>query len=188
MAAFFTVAELQSRLGQNIEAVKAEQLADLASDVVRDEIRQKIDLVENDTITLYGDGGELLVLPELPVIAVTSVLLAGSAMTESVRWGTVGDLRRLSYTGSQNSGERVRRWPRGVAVTVVYTHGYATVPNTLKNVALELAAATYSKDDSMSNSGDGSTYRWQQMVLMTKVLGESNLRTALDRYRPVTDV
>lgn len=185
MAAFFTIDELQARLGQNIESTKAQMLADAASDIVRDDLRQRIDQVTDDEVTLYGDGSELLVLPEQPVTAVSSVLLANQALTQSISWRRNGMLWRLTYTGGQYTGVSQISWPNGVPVTVTYTHGYATVPGTIKDVALELAAATYSKDDSMSNgsTNDIASYRWQQMILMQSALQNSNLRSALDRYR-----
>lgn len=185
MAAFFTADELQARVGQSIESTKAQMLADAASDIVRDDLRQQIDEIQDDEVVLYGDGSELLVLPERPVTAVSEVLLAGQALTQSTSWRRNGSLWRLTHPGSQYAGVRQMRWPNGVAVAVTYTHGYATVPGTIKDVALELAAATYSKDDSMSNgsANQDASYRWQQMVLMQSALQNSNLRSALDRYR-----
>lgn len=185
MAAFFTLDELQARIGQNIESTKAQMLADAASDIVRDDLRQQIDQIQDDEIVLYGDGSELLVLPELPVTEVSEVLLSGQPVTQSISWRANGSLWRLSYSGSQYAGVRQISWPYGVPVTVTYTHGYATVPGTIKDVALELAAATYSKDDSMSNgsTNEAASYRWQQMILMQSALQNSNLRSALDRYR-----
>lgn len=142
MTAFFTAAELAMQLqDSDIDVPTANMLAVLASDVVRDDLQQQVD-VAMETITIYGDGGELIVLPERPVTAVTSVLLDGQPIP-AFRWHTNGALRRVIYPGSQFAGQQIMVWPFGVPVQITYSHGYETVPNTIKAVAMQLAAAAY---------------------------------------------
>lgn len=143
MTAFFTADELAMHLQiDNIDEDMANMLADLASDTIRDDLRQLINPVTADQITIYGDGGELIVLPERPVTAVTAVLLAGQPIP-AFDWRPNGALRRVIYPGSQFAGEQTMNWPFGVPVQVTYSHGYATVPNTIKAMALQLAVGSF---------------------------------------------
>lgn len=149
MTAFFTAADLASQMQIDPSAIDtslAAMLADMASDVIRDDLRQTIDLVTNEVITLYGDGGELIMLPERPVLGVTEVLLGGLPLTP-FDWRPNGALRRVIYPGSQFAGEQTMNWPFGVPVRVTYSHGYETVPNTIKAMALQLAASTYANPE-----------------------------------------
>lgn len=172
MAALFTNAELQAQLRlSSVDATTATQLATLASDIVRDELNQLVDYVANDQITLYGDGGDLIVLPERPVVSVSAVLLNGQAVGQ---FSVInGALQRIVYAGSQYAGSSSMRWPYGVPVAITYTHGYQTVPGTIKSVALELAAAAYTVNDTV----DDATFIRSSMRLSAEQC------TRLDPYR-----
>jgi hypothetical protein len=64
---FFTSAELASWLQldpSTINTGTADLLAKLASDAIRDEIRLQVDHVTGETVTLWGDNGEILLLPQ----------------------------------------------------------------------------------------------------------------------------
>ncbi|TDH48887.1 hypothetical protein E2F47_22235 [Mycobacterium eburneum] len=153
---FFTPTDLANRLQIDpgtINTGTAELLAQLASDAVRDDLRQQIDYIQDDEITLWGDNGEILLLPQRPVTAVSAVSLAGQDLVPvqvnstttmlMYDWRPDGSLRRIVYGGSFYAGELFYKWPLGVAVQVTYSHGYQTVPSTMKHVALELAAGAY---------------------------------------------
>jgi hypothetical protein len=183
MTAFFTPIELAQQLqldDNNINDATASMLADLTSDIIRDELRQQINQTINETITLYGDGSELIMLPERPVTAVGTVLLNGQAVTP-IDWRTNGALWRVLYAGSQYANQQVWCWPKGVPVQVTYTHGYAVIPNTIKAVALELAAAAYI-NPSMATSQTAGPYSITTDTTLT--LTDSQL-TRLDRYRTI---
>src|SRR5574337_1193367 len=51
---------------------RADTLLDLASDVIRNEVKQQIGLVTDDEITIPGTTDERILLPERPVISVAS--------------------------------------------------------------------------------------------------------------------
>lgn len=186
MTAFFTSDELAAQLQvADVDVGAATLFANLASDVVRDELRQLVDAVAGETITVYGDGGELLVLPEKPVTAVTSVVLGGLTLT-LFDWRPNGALRRVIYPGSPFAGEQTMAWPFGVPVVITYSHGYVTVPNGIKAVALELAAGAYVNPEIVESYtiGDvsarysrGAEGARQAMQMTTEQ------RTRLDRYR-----
>lgn len=143
MAAFFTVDELEAHLRVTVsDTDAAEQYADSASGIIRDYLGQRIDRVRNDTAVVVGDGSELLMLPEMPVTAVSAVSVGGSALSVG-EWsfGPKGQLWR--YVSASEVLSWVAKWPKGVPVTVTYDHGYVAVPAAVKAVALELAAGLY---------------------------------------------
>lgn len=193
---FFTADELAYRLQMDTGAINtntATLLAQLASDAVREDLRQQIDLVEDDEITLWGDNGEILLLPQRPVTAVSSVVLAGQALVPvqvnattnllMYDWRPEGTLRRIVYGGSFYAGELMFKWPLGVAVQVTYSHGYSTVPSGLKKAALDLAAGVYSNPE-MHDSERVGWVEWSTKLISLDLMACQ--RSSLDLYRNVT--
>jgi hypothetical protein len=192
---FFTSTDLANRLQidpSTINTGTATLLAQLASDAVREDLRQQIDYIENDQVTLWGDNGELLMLPQRPVTAVSGVYLADQELVPSqvnatttmlmYDWRPDGSLRRVVYGGSFYAAELFYKWPLGVAVTVTYSHGYTTVPSAMKHVALELAAGVYSNPD-LQDSGRTGWVEWATKHLTLDL--SSDQRSSLDLYRNV---
>ena len=98
-------------LGRTIDPARAELIVRLASGVVRAEVRQRIDRVA-ETVDLLPRGGMVLLLPELPVWAVSDVVEVVNGISTTLTAGTdyreelgpdgrVGILRRLGG----------RQWP-----------------------------------------------------------------------------
>lgn len=108
------------------------KLIERASAEFRGDTEQQISLVENDTVTLDGDGSTVLLLPELPVHAVTAVVVDGEPLTEDELkgiWSRRGILRRT---------DRCTRWPRaGQAIEVTYTHGWDPIPGDIVDVIVQ---------------------------------------------------
>jgi hypothetical protein len=194
-APFFTSTDLANRLQLDPSVMNsgtATLLAQLASDAVREDLRQQIDVVTDDEITLWGDNGEILILPQRPVTAVSSVSLAGQDLVPVVvnststmlmyDWRPDGSLRRVVYGGSFYAGELYYKWPYGVAVTVTYSHGYATVPSAMKHVALELAAGVYANPD-FQDSGRVGWTEWATKHVSLEL--NPDQRKSLDLYRNV---
>jgi hypothetical protein len=192
-APFFTSTDLANWLQLDpsvINAGTATLLAQLASDVIRDEIRLSVDHVDNDQVTLWGDNGEILLLPERPVTAVTSVLLDNQALVPVVQdatstmlmydWRPDGRLYRIVYGGSFYAGELMFKWPSGVPVKITYNHGWTSVPSALKSVALQIAAQAYSNPE-MHDQERVGWVEWQ--TKLQALLLSPNQRTALDVYR-----
>ena len=193
---FFTTTDLAYRLQLDPTAMNtdaAAMLAQLASDAVREEIRQKVDYVVGDTVTLYGDNGEVLLLPERPVLNVSSVVLAGVTLTPTQVNTTTnmlmfdarpdGALRRVVYGGSFYAAQLYYKWPLGVPVTVTYDHGYQVVPSAMTHVAIELAAAAYSNPELHESERIGWV-EWTTRRLGLDMTAEQ--RTSLDVYRNVS--
>jgi len=90
-------------------------------------------------------------------------------------------LRRVIYPGSQWAGEVTWPWPFGVPAVVTYSHGYTTIPSTIKAVALELAANTYANPEFVASKTVGEvTETYPTLFTLTPWQ-----RSALDVYRRV---
>lgn len=132
-----SVADLEKFLQLTIsDTAAAEAAIDEASAAIRNYTRQTITEVTGDVLTLTVlPVRELILLPELPVTAVASVVEDGTNLTvgDAWRWTAEGILQRVgSYW---NDG-----WQK---VVVTYSHGYATVPDDIKAVAVRAAARRY---------------------------------------------
>lgn len=91
---------------------------------------QAIGFVADDVVILDGDGSRLLLLPQYPVTAVTSVLVDGADVTAEVTWSELGLIRRADpFPGTYRS------------VQVTYSHGYDPVPDDVVDAVLDLAEA-----------------------------------------------
>jgi hypothetical protein len=193
---FFTATDLANWLqidSGTINSGTATLLAQLASDAVRDEIRLQVDLVIDETVTLWGDGGDVLLLPERPVINVSSVILDGQALNPVTLqpyvagsdvplydWRPSGTLERVVYPGSYYAGQLNWAWPNSVQVIVTYSHGWSTPPSALKSVALQIAAQAYSNPE-MHDQERVGWVEWQ--TKLQALLLSLPQRTALDVYR-----
>lgn len=139
--AFATYQDLEDRLRVTFDAaeqVQATALLDAATALVKAAAGQQIDQVNNDTVTLYGTGTGVLLLPEIPVTAVSTVVdWDGSTLTfdTDYRWTTQGVLIRLTAATWRAGGH---------IITVTYTHGYASTPADLQAVTVEAAARAWS--------------------------------------------
>lgn len=149
---FIAVSDLVFYLGRAVEADKAAFAVTSACAVVRQQIGQDLDYVEDDSVLLSGEGGPSLLLPEMPVYSVTSVTDSDDYLlvddTDYVVDLREGLIRAKSTTTFFTRGRH--------NYTVVYTHGYvdddsvsglpADVqewPYAIKLVALHLAARIY---------------------------------------------
>lgn len=138
MSAFCTIADLEAFLQVVIGTPNASAEAAIAgaSAAIQNYTRQRIEQVANDVLTLTIEVyRSVILLPELPVTAVASVVEDGTALTvgDQYRWTSAGLLVRQS-----------RPWGSGWQdVVVTYTHGYATIPDDLKEVCKRAAARAY---------------------------------------------
>jgi hypothetical protein len=109
-----------------------------ATAAIQNYCRQVIEAVANDTVTLDCSGGTRLFLPELPVTTVTSVTEDGDLLVEDddYKVGQNGILHRLWGPWGYGT-DRIQ------IVAVVYSHGYATIPEDIVSVATRMAARAY---------------------------------------------
>ena len=168
---FALQSDVESLLGRPLSALEATYIVNQiakASGLVRLETRQQISQTLGDTITLPGNWGQLLTLPQRPVTNVVSVTVNGTLWTSAqYQWDRYGhislstgsfqpDYGASLYGGTNNllgpagsSGGPLpsgNSWMGGVAtIVVVYDHGYAAIPDDIANmvagmVALQISA------------------------------------------------
>lgn len=155
MAALATVADLEDYLQVDLDAtdeLRATTLLDLASGLIRRVAGQTFDQVADDQVTLEATYTNRLLLPQLPVTAISSVVTNSVTLTENLHYETVlpaGIIRRLS-TG---------RW--NYPTTVTYTHGYATIPDDLRAICVEMAARAWVNPRGLQSEQIGNySARW----------------------------
>lgn len=168
MASFVDVNDYLNYFGlDDTDVARAALDLDVACDKIRDYLHQQIDAVAADAITLFGTDTRALILPELPVTAVTSVTLDGEALTD---W-TV-DAYGLLWRDDP------AYWARGYQYDIVYDHGYATedIPSILKVVAFQLTYA-----GSVSSSGIRQESIADYSVTYATESGTDSILAALDR-------
>ncbi|WP_052914568.1 hypothetical protein [Protofrankia coriariae] len=200
--AYATAEDLRLLLGQDAfsaeETARADLLIGMAEGAVEDETGQPLEQ-STDTVILDaptrsdrwpdspGTGSRKLLLPRWPVTSVTSVTwLRDDADDELLVEGAAAD-----YTWSA-SGILTRVgawWPTTDRSTeVVYTAGYATIPNGVKRIILRLAAAAWNNPALLASEslGDHSrSFATSDGGAVGMALSASDVR-ALGSYRART--
>lgn len=112
-----------------------ERAIEEATAAIQNYTNQTLELVESDSVTFDGRGGNKLYLPQLPVVSVSSVTVDDVALvvTTDYKLGQHGILYRVGNW-----------WTPGIQnITVVYSHGYATLPDDIVSVCARAAARIY---------------------------------------------
>ncbi len=184
MAAFASVSDFATYIQRDLtaeETATAELLLDLSSAAIRSYTGQTLSIVEDDEVTFDAPCGYRIFLPELPVIAVTSVTWDAAELTLLTDYHLYADTGTIRFAG--------RRWsytPQAVVVT--YDHGYATDSpqyGLAQGVCLALAKGTLTsagvdvKSESIGNYS--VTYDAAQSTLWSEE--SSGLRSSLDSLR-----
>jgi len=166
--------ELEILLGRTFtatEAASADLVLAMATEEVRSITGQTISYVAGDILTLDPPLGARLFLPQLPVTAVASVVVAGTTLTLGSP-SITGGYYWYRDTGIITYGS----WgytPQSVVVT--YSHGYATIPGVIRDVTLELAAMKLG----YYKSGDGAWVK-SEMIGNYSVTNQDAPMTAHD--------
>lgn len=150
MAAFLTFNEFAAIYEDVVdEPARAVLALDAACDAVREHMCQTIARVTNEVITVVGSNTRALLLPELPVITVTSVVASGAALID---WSI--DPTGAGILWRDDPGY----WPRTDKFVVTYTHGYATsadIPAHIRRVTIQLAKLDFDNPGSIQQEGAG---------------------------------
>lgn len=105
---------------------------EIASELVRAEVRQTVDAVTEEAWTTDGTGSDAIVLPQLPVTEVVTVEVDGEEVTDWTLSGAGVLIRDDGY------------WPHGRQnVVITYSHGYDVVPEGLQTLVLLVADRIY---------------------------------------------
>lgn len=172
MAEFATASDLAARLGitlTDVETARATTLLTIASGLVQDEAKQRIERVDGDVYTLPGTTDETIRLPERPVISVASLTLDGQPLIEGSDWYLDGDLvcRIPAVTTVLTGGliDEAFTFPLGTGfgwpaqtLEVTYSHGYdaANVPQTVKSIVLEAVVRVWVNPGSVARETVGN--------------------------------
>lgn len=156
---FAEPSDLAARLGIVMTADatdRASTLLTTATGLIQDAADQTILLVTDDEFSMPGTTDDRILLPQRPVVSVKSVTLDGVALAEDTDWWLDGNaIARMS-------GSRVQLlaglepcefvggfgWP-SQTLEVVYTHGYATPPLTLKAICMDAVVRVWVNPDSV---------------------------------------
>jgi hypothetical protein len=133
---FATADELREHLGAEsfttAETTRANGLLIRASGLVQGAVRQTIELVEDDEIHLRGSRESTILLPQRPVLDVTSVVLDGEVIPSSDFYVEDDSIVRRCGWGH----------PRMLLV-VTYSHGWDPIPDAIKAVVLGMVARVW---------------------------------------------
>lgn len=169
--AFATIVDLENATGREFAEDDATALAalDTATAIIQATTGQTLTEVEDETIVLDGSGTRVLLLPELPVSAVSSVSVDDEELdADEYQWSADGYLKR-----------RAQPWPEDLrSIEITYTHGYATIPPLVVSLTAKLAARLLDGSVSVRQESIGSysvTYLNQSLQADELVL--------LDQYR-----
>jgi len=161
-----------------------EDLIEQASGIVDQYCGRDFDHYANVSERHDGPGRRRLRLKGWPIIAVTSVEVGGTALTEGLEYEAVpapGILERIDGLV----------WPAGLRnVSVVYSHGYVSPPAAITGIvedlvagALTHAARNRATKGASSMSMDGYSVAYSELSRLM-VLAPEQMQM-LDRYRPI---
>lgn len=189
---FISQIDLETYLGAALDDDRSAIAVDSACQILRDAAGQQIDFVADDVVLLDSDGGDTLLLPELPVVSISSVTGPGGfALVDGIDY--VFD-KETSALVTKARGARFLRGRQVYAVT--YSHGFVTVadtpagavayPSSLRALALTLAARIYDQQLASSESVGGSSITYsvpealslspQEQEILRKVIGVGRRR------------
>jgi len=153
--AFATAEDLATHIGKDLsakETATASQALDHASEVIRGYTQQTLDLVTNDPLTLYSLGEPKLFIPQLPIVSVASVVENGTTLPTA------------DYYVEKENGLLYKKygfwypftWGDPGTVVITYTHGFATIPQDIKNVCEVLAGGMMTNPVGVSQESLGT--------------------------------
>jgi len=165
---FASASDLAARLGLTFttdEAARATTLLQLATGFIQQETAQTISLVADDTLSVRSTYAERYRLPERPVLSVSSVTITPQGGTPTVIGSDTyyldgDDLVRASFPIHYQ--QFFTNWTRGwlgplFELTVVYTHGFAVVPEIVKAVCMEMVVRVWTNPGAVAREQVGNT-------------------------------
>ncbi len=159
MAQFATAGELAARLGITLttsEETRAGSLLTLASGLIQKEAKQRIERVASDTLARRGTELARIRLPERPVESVTSVSLDG-VLIPATDYYLDGDELVREMVSAEFAGVPSGGWGHsGEPLVIVYTHGYAIIPDAIAAVSLEAVVRAWVNPGSVMSERYGS--------------------------------
>jgi hypothetical protein len=152
--AFATVEDLATHLQKDLSAAEtatAQQALDIAHSEIRAIVGQYIERVTSETVLLDPPWCDPLVLPEAPVISITSLKVGTTTLSypNHYRWNREGFVwRRYGSWGQE---------PK--SIELVYTHGITSADrewSALKSICLDYAARMFANPTGVQQESIGS--------------------------------
>ena len=168
--------DLASYIGDpGMDSVRGQLLIDGAVAAVRIYTRQSLTLVGDDAAELRGVWGQVLKLPERPVVNVTAVSVDGIALSAD------------EYNRVRDRLHRSNGWggPR-VVVVVTYSHGFAADAVNIQaaaGICLQVAARAAANPSTVQSEGIGDYSRSFGEGTAPGFALTANEQAMLDRYR-----
>lgn len=135
---FCTVADLEDFLHLTItDTAEATRAIEGATAAIQRYCNQYLAEVVGDVVTFRTAWQNLLILPEQPVTAVASVVESAVTLVNDTDyvWSDSGIIYRTP---------RGQRWPADFGTVVVtYSHGYATIPQIIREVCIRSASRAF---------------------------------------------
>ena len=152
--ALITTSDLATYIGvASVDPTRGQLLIDKVSQTIKNYCLSSLELVNNDVYTVVFDrASDVILLPDGPIVNVDSVTEAGVLLTVDVDYYVAGTrtLRRIGGVGVTQTwpypyvSVPMRPWAIAPKKTVIqYDHGYATIPDDVKGVALAVASRTW---------------------------------------------
>lgn len=142
-----TPEDLASALQRDVDTASATLALEVSTAVVQAAAGQRIVLVSNESVTVWGGTDRVLRLPERPIVSVASATYNGTLLAQ----GTASGTWRLSTDGLWRDCGWAEYFCDGpVPTDVVYTHGYAPGHQMLqlaRGVALSIARGLFVSPD-----------------------------------------
>jgi len=133
---FCTIQDVKDFLQIDVDEPSTARAIGAVTEEIKGYCHQQIERVTDDVYTFDVRPGRWnLILPDLPVISVSSVIEDGELLVidDDYKLALYGQLIRVG-----------RRWASGVQiVAVTYTHGYETIPADIVDVATRAASRAY---------------------------------------------
>lgn len=152
---FASTLDLANLLGVSFNAAeesRAQLMLDIATATIQSYTGQQIELVEDDEVTLDPRDREVLLLPELPVVDVTTVEIDGDALVIADDVYHYPDGRLYRQDGTVWGSARQ-------TVVVTYDHGYETIPDDIRGICLSIASRLYSNPQGLRQESIGTYSR-----------------------------
>ena len=182
---FIGLNDLGDALGEDVSTSDLAVIAiDSACEIVRAELGNDVNLVEDHTITLNGSGRSRLILPEPPVRAVSEVIEDGVTLDptdyvlDDLPRLRGAYLRRVGVTAipmliNNYAGNTYPAWSPGLRnIEITYDHGwdvvepisdpppgFERVPSAIRSVALGLAKRIYTTLSAAGATGATTSLR-----------------------------
>jgi hypothetical protein len=141
-----TPEDLASLLQRDLDTASAVLALEVSTAVVQAAAGQRIVRATSIARTVWGGAGNLLLLPERPVISVAAVTYGGSALSE----GTASGTWRLAQNGIWRDIGWTEVTGEPSPVTVTWTHGYLPDDQEIelgRGFALSLARGLFTNPD-----------------------------------------